>query len=695
MSTMDEMNSVFRQEAEELLNEIEETILELEDDPHDREAVNRLFRAVHTIKGSGAMFGYNSLVDFTHHLETVLDRLRDGEIDVTKELIDIILSSRDHIKTLLDHDEAKGPADSEEGKRLVAFLSSYLSESALDSFETEPDIYEDIEENGEETTYRIRFIPGKNIFQNGTDPFYLLEEISSLGHCMITSMVDHIPLLNDLDPEECYISWDMILTTDKSYDIIKDVFIFVEDDCELVIEEIDTDNFSDDSPGNKKIGEILVERHDLSIDAVNEALGDQKRLGEILVDHKLVDKDKVKSALTEQNYIKEINEKRNEETKASTLRVASEKLDTLVALVGELVTVQARLAEHPSLKGDSDLTSISEEVGRLTDELRDNTMSIRMLPIGTTFSKFKRLVRDLSNKLGKKILLVTEGGETELDKTVIEKLNDPLVHIIRNSIDHGIEDPEKRLAAGKPEQGRVLLSASHSGGNVLIKITDDGAGLNPEKILAKAVDKGIVPTDADLSEKEIAALIFEPGFSTAGSITDISGRGVGMDVVRRSIESLRGTIDIDNRVNEGMTIKIKLPLTLAIIDGLVVDVCSEYFILPVSAIEECVELTHQEASLARKRNIIDFRGNVIPYLSLREIFDLDDDYPEIEKVIIADINGEAVGFGVDNLIGQNQVVIKTMGKLYKNLKGFSGATILGDGTIALILDIAQLIPSSN
>ncbi len=360
-------------------------------------------------------------------------------------------------------------------------------------------------------------------------------------------------------------------------------------------------------------------------------------------------------------------------------------------LVGELVTVQARLSQTAAGRGDALLDTIAEEVERLTNELRDTALNIRMLPIGTTFSKFKRLVRDLSVELGKDIELTTAGAETELDKTVIEKLNDPLVHLIRNSIDHGIEMPEDREAAGKPRQGTVHLAAVHSGDSVLITITDDGAGLDKEAIRAKGLERGLVTTGAELSDKEIYNLIFAPGFSTARKVTSVSGRGVGMDVVKKAIDALRGTIDITSERGKGSTITIKLPLTLAIIESLLVKIGTDCFVMPLSIVEECIELTREDVANAHGRNLANVRDQIIPYIPLRERFRIPGELPEIEQIVITSIQGSRIGFVVDDVIGEHQTVIKSLGKMYKDVKGLSGATILGDGSVALILDVPHLV----
>jgi len=357
--------------------------------------------------------------------------------------------------------------------------------------------------------------------------------------------------------------------------------------------------------------------------------------------------------------------------------------------------VQVRLSQKATVERDPELLAITEVVERLTAELRDNTLSIRMLPIDMTFGKLRRLVRDLSNELGKEIVLKTEGGDTELDKTVIEQLNDPLVHILRNSIDHGIESPESRRQSGKHVQGTIQLKAEHSGASVLIHIRDDGAGIDTEKIRLKAIEKGLLAADAERSEKELLQMIFSPGFSTAGSVTNVSGRGVGMDVVKSSIENLRGSIDIGSRKGEGTTITLKLPLTLAIIDGLLVEIGVDKYVLPLAAIEECVELTREDLAKTHGRKILNIRGQIVPFIPLREHFEIAGEPPAIEQVVINAVDGQRLGIVVDRVIGEHQIVIKTMNTLYRDVEEVSGATILGDGTVALILDVQKLVKMIN
>ena len=542
-----------------------------------------------------------------------------------------------------------------------------------------------------EKTYRIFFRPDREIFSRGANPVLLLYELRELGECSVVAQTEAVPALEVIDPEQCHISWDIILTTRRGVDAIKDVFIFIEDECELAIEVIDESGPEDDDAPPRKIGEILIDRGLVSQENLQEALCAQKRVGELLVDKGLVEPSRVESALAEQEHMLAVRSKYRKEEQASSVRVPAERLDALVNLVGEMVTVQARLSQTVGSMDHAGLLSISEEVERLTAELRENTMSIRMLPIGTTFSKFKRLVRDLSGELGKDVQLVTDGGETELDKTVIERLNDPLVHLIRNCIDHGIEPPGVREAAGKAGQGTVHLSAMHSGANVLIRVTDDGAGLDADAIRSKAVEKGLMAAETELSEKEIFSLIFAPGFSTAQQITSVSGRGVGMDVVKRSIDALRGSIEVSSQKGTGTTITLKLPLTLAIIDGLLVEVGDGRYVLPLSVVEECVELTREDVAGAHGRHITHVRGEIVPYILLRESFAIDGKAPEVQQIVITESPGGKVGFVVDKVIGEHQTVIKNMGRVYRNVDVISGATILGDGTVALIMDVPKLV----
>ena len=688
---MDDFLEAFKEEAHELLAELETSLLELENNPDDMNLVNQIFRAMHTIKGSSAMAGLDDVSGFTHDAETVLDAVRKYEISVTKELVDITLLARDSIMYLIFDDDA----DLDNVKEISDSLKGLLQRpEPADLTEPEKAKVPEQEEEGSLITYRIHFKPASSIWHDGLDPIPIIEELQTLGDCNVVARTDIVPLLQELDPESCYFFWDIILTTHKGMTVVRDVFIFLEDHCDLAIDVIDHENMSMDEDGYKKFGEILVERGEISAEKIENALDSQKRVGEILVEEKAVSQNAIKSAIAEQQHVMKQQKVRKETARALSIKVPSERLDSLVNLVGELVTVQARLSRKAAFIKDPELQAISEAVEHLSAELRDNTINIRLLPIGATFGKFNRLFRDLSSELGKEIQLVTEGEDTELDKTVIERLGDPMLHLLRNSIDHGIEMPDVREALGKPRTGTILLGAAHKGAEVVITIEDDGAGLDPDVIRARAVERGLITADVRLAENEILELVFAPGFSTAEKVTDVSGRGVGMDVVKRGIDTLRGTVAIESKKGAWTRISLKLPLTLAIIDGLLVRIGEEFFVIPIPAVEECVELNQDEAVRAAKLEMMDLRGKIVPYLRLRELFEIDTEPSLLERVVIVEAkNGVKVGLGVDQVVGQHQTVIKSLEGRYTDVEGISGATILGDGTVALILDIPMLVQS--
>ncbi len=696
MSQIDKHKETFKEEAYELLGELETAFLEMEESPDNKELIGRVFRAMHTIKGSGAMFGFDDIAGFMHDVESVFEQVRDGKIAVTKHLINLGLSARDQIRAMLDAYGGNEPVDESKSKEILAAFKKLIShEEKKDGTAKAADVKSSEEINNENIVYRIHFRPAKNIFMNGTNPIYLLNELKELGECKVIAYVEMVPPIDEINPEFCYTHWDIILTTGKGVDAIKDVFIFIADDCELNIKIVDGYSGLGDAADNEKIGNILIDRGVISQDDIKKALSSQKRLGEILIDAEAVTNEGLRSALAEQSLIRDVRKKRQNVETHSNIRVPAEKLDHFVDLVGELVILQQRLSRTASRQNDPELFAIAEEVERLTVELRDSAFSVRMVPIGTTFNKLKRLVRDLSNELGKETEMMTDGGETELDKTVIEQLNDPLVHLIRNSIDHGLEPPGVREASGKPKTGVIHLSACHSGSHVIIQIRDDGKGIDKCAVRARAIEKGLVAANAELPEKECYALILEPGFSTAKEITSVSGRGVGMDVVRQTIAALRGSIDIESKKGKGTTITITLPLTLAIIEGLQVEIGGEFFVMPLSAVEECIELTREDVVKSNGRHIANVRGEIVPYIRLKDWFFLDGEKKDIEQIVITRTGDRRVGFVVDRVVGEHQTVIKTLGAVYKNVRGVSGATILGDGRVAMIIDIPHLIQAAE
>jgi two-component system chemotaxis sensor kinase CheA len=686
---MDQHKLAYREEALEILAEMESTLLELESSPADPELIGKVFRQMHTIKGSGAMFGFDEIASFTHEVETVYDQVRSGHLAVTPELINLTLASRDHILNLL-HEEGKGPALAGGGVKILAGFHAMIEtggaarrSASLPELGSRP---------SSAHTFRIRFVPPPDLLRRGTNLFALFAELGSLGSCSLLAQLDRLPALESLDPECCYLSWDAVLTTDRGEDAIRDVFIFVEEGGTLAIEAIEPDE--DGETPRQRLGEILVERQDVPPREVEKAIEGRKRVGELLVEQGTVEKGRVQSALMEQEHVRQVRESAKRAESGAGIRVAAEKIDALANLVGELVTMQARLSQFAAASGDPELQFVAEEVERLTGQLRDSAMSIRMVPIGSSFGRFRRLVRDLSRELGKDVELAADGGETELDKTVMERLNDALVHIVRNAVDHGIEAREVRQSQGKPARGVVRLSASHSGAHVLIRVSDDGAGLDARRIRAKAVEKGLIGEGEDLSEKDLFALILRPGFSTAATVTDVSGRGVGMDVVAQAISALRGSIEIASGLGKGVTITLKLPLTLAIIDGLLTTVGGQYFVLPQANIIECVELSRQAAAQMHGKNLVIVRGELVPYLDLHVFFAASGERPEIAQVLIAETEAGRLGLVVDRVIGDYQTVIKPLGALYRGVTFVSGATLLGDGAVALILDPEKLASES-
>lgn len=673
---------LFRQEALELLGDVQDCLLVIESDPHDMDSINRLFRAMHSIKGAGGMFGFDRITDFTHHVETTLDLVRDNKLPADKTLIDLVLASHDCIREMLDGE------DSVEGARLDKIVQGLRQLAGATEGAKKPSPTASTIQKQKEV-YRIRFKPDQGLFRTGTDPQMLLQELSALGDCRILAHVSEVPDLSEMDPESCYVYWDIVLQTDAGKDAIDDVFIFVAFDSHIEIQLVDES--ANEEKEYKKLGEILVEKGDVPHETVNEILSERKTIGEQMVEKAVVDPRKVEAALVEQEMVRNIRNKRNQENAMSSIRVQADKLDRLVDLVGELVTAQARISRlAEQVTGHTALSDVAEELESLTTRLRDETMGIRMVPIGSIVGSFKRLVRDLAKDLGKQVEFHSSGEETELDKGVIERLKDPLVHIIRNSVDHGVEMPDARIAAGKNALGHIHLEAMHAGAHVVIRISDDGKGLDADAIRKKAIEKGLLTADQEVDADTLYQMIFAPGFSTAAKVSEVSGRGVGMDVVRQNIEALRGSIQLESRPGKGMTLQLKLPLTLAIIDGLMVKLDDDNYIIPLSSVEECVDLDHEQMERIRGRNILNLRGEAVPFVRLRERLNRRKSALEREQVVITSVEGRRLGVVVDEVVGSHQTVLKNLGVIMKNAKDVSGATILGDGSVALILDLQSL-----
>jgi len=687
----DRYTEIFREEARDLLGELETALLEMEQQPNDPGLIGRTFRALHTLKGSAGMVGLTDIESLVHELESVFDQVRCERLQVSSNLVSLSLAVRDQLRSMLDDLDQPSAEALVARQRLTVSLRALLPEGAK-----APAAGADTQAGARgQYTYHIRLRPDRDLFRKGIQPTGLLQELARLGDCRIVAQTDAIPSLADLDPEACHLYWDAILTTDADEDAIRDLFVFVADDCSLEISTINADDWLDTEAGSKRLGEILVEHGDLSPEDLELMLQQKKKLGEALLEAGLVSDGQLDAALTEQQLLRSQHLEKQARENTSSIRVRSDKLDQLVDLIGELVTVQARLSQLAQSHESLDLGEIAEEVERLTWDMRDHILNIRMLPIGTTFSRFRRLVRDLGRELGKEVELITSGGETELDKTVIERLSDPLIHLIRNAIGHGIESPEERQALGKRSKGRIFLSAYNSGPNVILEIRDDGTGLDHTRIRQRALELGLLTSEQNPTAKEVYNLVFTPGFSTSRTLSRISGRGVGMDVVKQGIEALRGSIELNSREHEGTSVTIKLPLTLAIIDGLLVQVGKETFVLPLGAVQECVELQHGPENQSGNRQLVQVRGEIVPYLSLRERFSVPGTAPAIEQMILIEAEGQRVGFVVDEVIGQHQTVIKGLGRMYQGVRGLSGATILGDGTVALILDLPPLVQDAE
>lgn len=731
-----EGRQIFAEESRELLELSESILLKLEDEPESDELINDLFRAVHTIKGSAGIFGFDDVVSFTHVAESVMGRLRDKEISLSEDLGSLLLDSRDQISQLVTHvlDNAEEPiADSlrATGDELLKKLQQYLDgetpdtsasvttgeeSGALSVTELAVDAIEPESVSNDYWHISIRF--NRNVLANGMDPLSFFRYLDTVGDFIsMTTLTADLPSLDSMNAEESYLGFEIDLNTSGSKEAIAEVFEFVLEDCQLHIlpprsKLGDYTVLIDALPEeNMAIGEILVASGALTKDELAEALEYQgthtvtetventehesveittkPQLGSVLVDKGMTDTRVVDAAVNKQVKVKEAKK-----AEQQSVRVNAEKLGDLINLVGELVISSAHTELKAKQTEQPELLETAEHLTRLVEEIRDATLSLRMVQIGDTFNRFKRVVRDISKDLGKKIDLQISGGDTELDKTVVEKISDPLMHLIRNSLDHGIEKPDVRAANGKSETAIVKLEAYHDSGSIVIEISDDGAGLNPDVLVAKAIENGVILPDQQLTPGEINRLIFAPGFSTAEKVTSISGRGVGMDVVNKNIDALRGQITVESEYGSGTSFIIRLPLTLAIIDGFQVRIGKSSYVIPLDVVDECIELDDQNAQ-AGKGEYIDLRGEVMPYLHLTEVFGEINSESNDEKsrnnIVVVQCAGNKTGLVVDELLGEYQTVIKPLGQVFQNLKGISGATILGSGEVAMIIDVPALV----
>ncbi len=735
---------IFRLEAADLLRDLESALLELEADPANEPLIHRAFRVMHTLKGSGATSGFQELSDFLHHVEDVFNAAREGQLRLNGAMIDLTLKLGDAVTRYLAAEPAEAPAVlTAAGKELAALLAYLPSRDAS-------------ARGGSKTpapsagTFLVRFGPRPEVFLNGTDPGMFLDDLRQLGACTVRGFLDRLPSLATLDPETCHARWEIEVETGAGETGIREVFAFIDGECDLEISPLPSPSAKTDMPGGTASWQIefTATERTLAAPGVLEALWrDLERFGRLTVlSSPANDPARPSPGL----WRIQLQTAANAETIGSafvflldaqpklvrqesgapaapslapvpapvapagaaaaarsapakngvaahgggdTLRVSAERLDRLVNLVGELVILRSQVSTalarqpHPP----PELQSAAEALQSLSTEMRDVILNIRMMPIEQTFAKFRRLVRDLARDLGKEVELVVEGGETEMDKTVLDALSDPLMHLVRNSLDHGLETSADRVAAGKSAHGILRLRAEQRGDRVLVSVMDDGRGLDAQKIRAKAVKKGLISSEAVLSDAELFQLVFLPGFSTAETVSQVSGRGVGLDVVRRHIEQLRGKVEVRSTRGQGAEFRLSLPLTLAIIEGLMVEVDGDRYILPLGTAREAIELPHVRRRAGNGRNLVGLRGEMVPYVRLRDVFGSVSEPPDPERVVIAELEDQRIGIAVDRVIGSHQTVLKSLGWLGRRVNVFSGATVLGDGHIALILDLPALI----
>ena len=671
----------FLEESFEGLELMESSLLDLNQES-DSETINAIFRAAHSIKGGAGTFGFNNVTEFTHLVETLLDEMRDGRRAIEQDDVEILLESVDCMRLLIEAIRDESSCDDDKITETSLLLEKSLANSTDVDIDESPAV---TKENTQTATnsnhWHITFIPQHHLVQTGNDPLLLFNALADLGDLTVTAKADDLPSLTDMDAEELYLTWQLDLISDNTEDDIREIFEWVEDECDLLIENRVTEvKGSADETTTTEVKAV-------SNDAVNDK---DKQLGT---------KEPV-NANEEGNKAQSVtNEKVATKTKpdVGSIRVGVDKVDGLINLVGELVITQSMLSE---LGNDFEMSKVERLVSGLeqllqnTKELQESVMRIRMLPISFAFNRFPRLVHDLSKKTGKEIELIIKGEQTELDKTVMEQIGDPLVHLVRNAADHGIETAEVRIAAGKPAQGTITLDAYHQGGNIVIEISDDGAGINRDIVFAKAVEKGLIDAKAVLSDSQVYDLLFEAGFSTAAEVTDISGRGVGMDVVKRNIQSLGGRIQVESTQGKGSTFKVNLPLTLAILDGQLVKVGSETYIIPLIAIVESLQVKPELINRVSGDMVLyRLREDNVPVLPIYQLFDLSAQCKEVDNalLVVVEADGQKVGLMVDDLLAQQQVVIKSLADNYQQVDGISGATILGDGSVAMILDIPGMI----
>jgi two-component system, chemotaxis family, sensor kinase CheA len=655
----DKLIESFLAEANELIIDIERALLELERGADAQENISAIFRAMHTLKGASGMFGFDLVQKLTHHLESIYQDIRDGRRSTEPAITKITFKTLDQLRLILN-----APANTQAPDGFDDLLQ-VITELGTDNTTKATSTVSSVKPKGDKTYY-INFAPHQDVIRNGTNPLYLIDDLVALGTSVALPYFRELPVLHALKEDNCHLAFEVILATDRSVEEIQTVFLFVDGSCELEVKLIADENL---------IREFSNDTSPFKTREFGCAFGF----------------DSVKKIL-EKKHAKRVTEAANKalKTKGGHIRVNAEHLDELMNLVSELVTTQARLSLFANMNSTGELSGISENIEKITRRLRDNAFTMSLVPFDAIQVRFQRLVSELAKELKKSVVFVTEGMDTKIDKSISEKLTDPILHILRNCIDHGIETPEERIVKGKPEQGTISLKSFYSGSSVVIEIADDGKGLNLAIIKEKAISRGLIANDAQLSEKELIDLIFLPGFSTAAQVTDVSGRGVGMDVVRRNIADVRGEVEVSSVAEQGTKFTIKLPLTLFILDGLLVKIGTTDFVLPLSAVVKCHEVptTRLEESF---NNWLTLDGYRTPFIYLRDSFGITGNKPVYSQIINVPFNGKFVGLAVDHIVGEYQAVLKPLGNFYGDQDEFSGATILGDGSVALVLDTTRVI----
>jgi two-component system chemotaxis sensor kinase CheA len=698
MNEFEQARQTFFAESRDMLQQIEDALLALESGTHDSETLNALFRAAHTIKGSAGLFGFDRIGAFTHEVESVLDRLRAGDIRLDAGLAALLLACSDHIGALLGEaaESAVQPENTGIGDALLVRLRGYQAAGTPAAATAAPPVETDASGPGGPWHVAVKF--GPDVLRNGMDPLSFLRYLATKGDVLsVRTTLEGMPEAAAFDPETCHLAFEILMQSGCTKADISAVFDFVRDDCELRITAPDTEigrwiDLLRNLPAHEqRVGELLVACGAITSGELQRALATQdaaagavRPIGEVLVAQQAASPEVVQAAVSRQR------EHRTEESRF--IRVPAEKLDSLISLVGELVIAGAGANLLARQLGDARLVESTQVMGDLVEEIRNGALQLRMVQVGETFNRFRRVVRDVSREIGKHIDLEISGADTELDKSVVERIADPLMHLVRNAMDHGIEAPQQRIDAGKPETGLLRLHAFHDSGSIVIEVSDDGRGLDRERILRKAQERGLVAPGTDLPDEEVFNLIFMAGFSTAETVTNLSGRGVGMDVVRRNIEALRGSVSLRSRLGEGTTVSIRLPLTLAIIDGFLVSVGSSSCVVPLDMVVECIALP---ADTPADANYLNLRGEVLPFLRLREVFGIEAPPAAHDNVVVVRHGTARAGLVVDRLLGEFQTVIKPLGRLFQNLQGIGGSTILGNGEVALILDVQALIDGAT